>query len=279
MEQVFYKCGRGEIYDMQGARLTVSSGGVHSYSWEPVAISRRFGENLREFDKKAVTYSLTFTIRGSREERKDMINRMISTFDRDVSLLLPGRIYYNAAYIEGYVTKLEVKNNKLSFFSDCEVDVYCPYPFWTIEETRSFMIADTGEETNFLDYPHPYPYDYAPPQRLQHWYIDHYRSSHFKMVIYGTAVNPKIMIGGQPYQIIDTLQSNDHIVIDSRAQTVTKYVNGGDIENAFYKQAPGRSIFEMIPSGDLTISWDGSFGFDITIFAERSVPAYAVTMD
>lgn len=280
MDRAYYRGSRGEIYDMDcfsGKTQTISSGGLHIYDWDPVTVERRYGERVRRIDKKAKTYALTFTVRGSVNERKGRINRMIETFDRDVAMQREGRIYYNGSYISGFVTGLSVKNGARPYWSDCEIDFYCPYPFWITEETRSFLPDDKEQNKyGFLDYPHPFPYDYASPANgVQHWFIDHYRESNFKMVIYGGAVNPAIMIGACRYALVDSLNSNDYVVIDSRSQTVTKHLSNGTTQNIFWKQSPEMSIFTPIQSGDVLITWDGSFGFDLTIYTERSVPAYA----
>ena len=158
-----------------------------------------------------------------------------------------------------------------------EIGIYCPYPLWTEEESKSFYpdIFGRGETYSFLEYPFEFPYDYSKPlSGTEHWYIEHYRSSNFKMIIYGACVNPRITIAGQVYQVYDTLEPNEYIEIDSRKKTIIKKLANGTQQNIFYKKATGNSVFQEIPAGDLLISWSGEFGFDITLFKERSVPEW-----
>lgn len=72
----------------------------------------------------------------------------------------------------------------------------------------------------------------------------------------------------------DTLEANEHITIDSRKKTIIKRLANGTEQNIFYKKATGNSIFTEIPPGDVLVSWNGEFGFDILAFKERSVPEW-----
>ena len=140
-----------------------------------------------------------------------------------------------------------------------ELGIYCPYPMWAEEESKSFYpdSADKGEIYNFLDYPYDYQYDYSKPlSGTEHWYVDHYRSSNFQMTIYGPCANPRIIIVGQVYQVYDTLEAHEYIVIDSRKKTIIKRLANGTEQNIFYKKATGNSIFTEIPSGDILINWE-----------------------
>lgn len=85
---------------------------------------------------------------------------------------------------------------------------------------------------------------------------------------------PKIDSEEQVYQVYDTLEAHEYIVIDSRKKTIIKRLANGTEQNIFYKKATGNSIFTEIPSGDILINWSGEFGFDIVVYKERSVPEW-----
>ena len=78
--------------------------------------------------------------------------------------LSPGRIYYGKYYIDGYIKKssneVSGENNSRT---DCKIEIYCPYPFWSMEQEQSFYpdSANKGEAYGFLEYPYDYPYDYS----------------------------------------------------------------------------------------------------------------------
>ena len=99
--------------------------------------------------------------------------------------------------------------------------------------------------------------------------------SEFEMVIYGLAVNPRVVINGYAYALYATIPQGAYVIINSRAKTIMMYQNGTRT-NMFNFRNKTASIFQRITGGDLTISWDSSFGVDLTIYHERSEPRVEV---
>ena len=273
-----YVCSNGKEYNLIGDRMRATSGYFHEYEWKPMTTNQEIGENVYGFEKEPKTYQITLTFRGLLEERKANMDELIDCFEYDMANKTPGRIWFGRYYIDCYVKEA---NSKVSptrnNWTNMEIGVYCPYPMWVEEEKKNFYpdSAEKGEDYEFLDYKYDYAYDYSKPlSGTEHWYIDHYRSSNFHMIIYGPCANPRITINEQVYQIFDALENNEYIEIDSRKRTIVKRLANGTEQNIFYKKSTGNSIFSEIPAGDLLISWNGEFGFEITIFKERSVPKW-----
>lgn len=236
------------------------------------------GVTVNAFEKEPVTYDITLTVRGKEKERKQILNKLTNAFEYDVVNLTPGRIYYGEYYIDGYVKKssneVSSENNSRT---DCKIEIYCPYPFWSMEQQESFYpdSANKGKPYTFLDYPITYNYDYSRKSAgTQNWIIDHFRDNNFEMVIYGPCADPRILINGYPYQIYETLEAGEYILIASREKTITKHLRNGTVQNIFAKRAKDKSVFTLIPSGVLIINWSGEFGFDIKVYKERSVPEW-----
>lgn len=264
-------------YDLIGDKLLPTSGYVHSYEWTPKTTSQDIGVAVYGFGKDPITYEITLTFRGKPEERKKALNKITNSFEYDVAARSPGKIVFGNYSIECYIkaasNKVSSTNNSRT---DCEISIYCPYPLWSQEETKSFYKSGSGGTSyDYLDYTFDYAYDYSKPEAgTEHWNINHYRSNGFKMVIYGACTNPRIVIEGNVYQVYDTLEEGEHIIVDSRKKTIYKYLTNGTNQNIFYKKASGNSIFTEIPSGEISIGWNGAFGFDITVYKERSVPEW-----
>lgn len=278
-----YVCSNGKEYNLLGHKMRATAGVFHKYKWEQNATEMELGDNVYGFAKESITYSITFTIRGKLEERRRFLNELHDAFEHDIANATPGRIWYGEYYIECYVTAAENGvSGTWNNWSECAADIYCPYPFWSKEDKKSFYPDSAGksEAYSFLDYPHDYMYDYSRPSSgSQNWVIDHFRNSNFVMTVYGKCANPRITINGHIYQINDTLEATEYITIDSREKTVTKYLANGTEQNIFGKRWKEQSIFELIPFGNLLIMWNGEFGFDITVYKERSVPEYGTDTD
>ena len=278
MIEIKYVCSNGEEYNLIGDKMRATSGYFHAYEWKPNTTEREMGVTVNAFEKEPVTYDITLTVRGKEKERKQILNKLTNAFEYDVVNLTPGRIYYGEYYIDGYVKKssneVSSENNSRT---DCKIEIYCPYPFWSMEQQESFYPDSTnkGKPYTFLDYPITYNYDYSRKSAgTQNWIIDHFRDNNFEMVIYGPCADPRILINGYPYQIYETLEAGEYILIASREKTITKHLRNGTVQNIFAKRAKDKSVFALIPSGVLTLNWSGEFGFDIKVYKERSVPEW-----
>ena len=94
------------------------------------------------------------------------------------------------------------------------------------------------------------------------------------MVIYGLAVNPRIVINGYAYILYTTIPAGSYVIIDSKQRTIMMYGSYGQKNNVFDFRNKSDSIFEKIPAGNLDIVWDATFGVDLTIFREKSEPEF-----
>lgn len=270
MIEIKYVCSNRKEYNLIGNRMRATSGYFHSYEWKPNATQMEIGDDVYGFSKEAVTYSVTLTLKGKLDERKALLDELTNAFEYDVVNLTPGRVYFGNYYIECYI---KASSNEVSKtwnnWTDCKVEIYCPYPFWSEEQKRSFFKGEDekGEEYEFLGYPYGFEYDYSKPAvGAEHWTVEHYRPSNFKLIIYGPCANPRITIDKNVYQIFETLERNEYIIIESRTKTVMKYLSNGTVQNIFYKKGTENSVFTLIPNGDLIISWSGEFGFDIIVY-------------
>ena len=250
MIEIKYVCSNGEEYNLIGDKMRATSGYFHAYEWIPNTTEKEMGVAVNSFTKEPVVYDITLTVRGKEFERKQFLNKLTNAFEYDVVNLSPGRIYYGKYYIDGYIKKssneVSGENNSRT---DCKIEIYCPYPFWSMEQEQSFYpdSANKGEAYGFLEYPYDYPYDYSR----------------------------KSIINDYPYQIYETLENGEYILIKSRDKTITKHLGNGTIQNIFAKRAKDKSVFSLIPSGMLTLNWSGEFGFDIKVYKERSVPEWS----
>lgn len=273
-----YVCSNGKEYNLIGNKMRATSGVFHKYEWKKNASELAMGDDVYGFTKEAATYSIVFALRGTLDERRKFLNELQDAFEYDIANVAPGRIWYGGYYIDCFITAIENrKSDTWNNWTECETQIYCPYPFWSMEEKKSFWkdSENKNEKYIFLDYKYGYPYDYSRDESgLQNWEINHFRSSNFKMIIYGKCANPRIAINGHVYQINDTLETTEYIEIDSRRKTVTKYLSNGTKQNIFAKRWKEQSVFELIPSGNLIFTWSGEFGFDMIVYKERSAPEY-----
>lgn len=129
-----------------------------------------------------------------------------------------------------------------------------------------------------MDYEHDYGYDYTMPYGGDViWQVDHYAPCEYEMIIYGPCVDPRVVINGHIYQVYATLDENDYLKINSRENSVVQYlVNGTQRDLYDYRVKITGSLFDPIKPGNVRVVWSGEFGFDLTLFCERSEPRWKI---
>lgn len=258
-----------------------TDGSFHSYKWTPEVIERKVGETVTGFTKASKIYQITLTIRGKLEDRKALIDDITDAFEHDVINVSPGRIYFGDWYIDCFIKdKTTGISGTWNNWTELQIGIYCPYPSWITEEERSFkkIINGSGESEEFLDYEHDYGYDYTMPYGGDViWQVDHYAPCEYEMIIYGPCVDPRVVINGHIYQVYATLDENDYLKINSRENSVVQYlVNGTQRDLYDYRVKITGSLFDPIKPGNVRVVWSGEFGFDLTLFCERSEPRWKI---
>lgn len=214
--------------------------------------------------------------RGPIKQRKENLNRFFEIGERDILNETPGKLICGDHYIESYILSASTAPAEGTSWTEKTVRFFCPYPFWIKEETKQFFPQTESAPDEGLDYEYDYEYDYTGQKAgTASWNVNHFAKSEFRMTVYGPCVNPRVLINGYPYEVFDTLEAGEYLVIDSRKNTVMKFLANGTAKNIYDLRAKTQSIFEPIPSGNLDIAWSGAFGFDITLFLERGEPKWS----
>lgn len=265
-----YKFQSGNLLDWNFAYNT-ESGATKDYTYG-------FKMSVKEITcKLAIMCDYSIPIEQRRIEWKEAVNRLADIVQVDIYENKSGKLYSDSGYyLSCKIVGSEKSNWKMGLpimFNDIKILV--DYPFWVKEEKKKFYPQTEVKYENGLDFNYDYAYDYTSQKKgTATWYVDNIRDSDFEMIVYGTCVNPRIIINGHAYEVFDTLESNEYLVINSQKNTVIKYLANGTTKNLFDLRGKQQSVFETIPKGNLNLSWSGDFGFDITLFLERSEPKW-----
>ena len=268
-----YKASSGNVYNLKADGIRTKEANYHAWSWGVNGTTLQFGNRISDFTRKPAQYETRLILSGSYAQRKQMLETLHDDFELDVRNKTPGRVIWGDYYLDCYVTDSSTFPDENSVWTDNDVVFYAPYPFWIKEDTRTFMPQDAPGTQEFLDYEFDYNYDYFYGNPgIAIWQNDFPFSSEFKMTVYGPVSDPRVLVNGYPYQFFDTLEGTEYVVIDSRSNTITKYLANGTHISIFDLRNKSESIFQQMPSGTLTFNWSGAFGFDLTLYEERSEP-------
>lgn len=271
-----YTNSKGKEFNLIASRLIrVKSANFHSYSWNVEGTTQQFGIEVGRFTKDPYKYKTTLEFRGSYKERTSLINSFHEAMAVDVITKNTGILQWGEYSISCYIISTDTYPDEKSSRTLNDIVIFAPYPFWIKELRHQFLPQTESAEEEGLDFSTDFEFDFANEELgNETWDVDHYTSSHFKMIIYGPCNEPIIYINDYPYQIHTELKENEYLIIDSRKNEVTKYLSDGSTEDLYNSRAFINSVFEKIPSGKLKINWSGGFGFDIILFLERSEPKW-----
>lgn len=244
------------------------------YEWEIVESN----EKISGLKKKLVKKILSIDVIGSsKKSAKQAQTELTEIFEKDVMEGVAGKLYFENYYLKCFVYSGNKSRWETNVIISCDYGIVTDYPFWISETTYNFYSYDTILSSNNKNYPGRYPYRYA--NGLSNAYIQnpHFIDANFDLIIYGPAVNPQVTIGETPYLVNIVLEVGEYLKIDSRAGTVTKVMANGEIVNAFHNRQKGRRFFKKIPPGRHSVSWPGTFAWDLIIYEERSEPKWNVS--
>ena len=230
--------------------------------------------------KEIATLQTTITIDAPNEkEFFDAVNTFFEITETDTAAGIQGILYIGEYYLRCNL----ISSNK-SFWKEAfrgvenSVKLLVPYPYWCREVTKAFLKGNpvsSRTEEKFLFYPFGYPYQFSMPQVGGILDNVHYAPCDFQLIVYGPCENPAIRVNGHLYEVTATLYAGDYLKADSRDNTVFLYKSDGRKVNLFNWRNKDSGLFEKIPAGRSSITWNtAAFGFDLTVFQERSEPKW-----
>ena len=198
-----------------------------------------------------------------------------TVFDTDVAAGTPGKLVSGEWSQRAYVVASSPSTRYHEYVST-SLTVLLLDGSWSRTETTHFYpsqnVSDYGKQ-----YTYGYPYDYAPYSSARTAVIPGTEPNPFRLVIYGRAVSPSITIAGNLYQFDISVPSGGYLLVDTSDDPVVQLVTAdGIVSDAFDSanrgsgEGSGEYAFQPIPPGMQLVSWDDSFGFDLTIYHQES---------
>lgn len=272
--QIKYIASSGNEYDLTTKGIIHREATYYNWTWKAEGAKRQYGMRVSSFTREAAQYEAELIFGGDPAEVRRTIQALHADFENDMRRMTPGRLVWGDYYIDCYINGSAIENLSYWKWLSNTIQIYAPYPFWIKEE--KIVLAAAAEITgSYLDYEYDYSYDYAPPalgEKLV--YSESPFTSEFNLVIYGAAVNPRIVVNGYPYILYTTIPAGAYVIIDSKQRTIMMYGANGQKTNIFDFRNKTDSIFEKLPAGNLDIVWNSSFGADLTIYREQAEPEY-----
>lgn len=203
---------------------------------------------------------------------REMWDSACEAFEADCTSGNPGTLYCDWWYARAYCVSHEVDEVHQSYVNGTLTFVLLD-GYWTKSETFEFVRKEPGQDgVEHLDYPHDYPYDYAKPFDASHIENDQLTASAAQINVFGPVTNPSITIGGNVYRWEIEIPDGAYLACSFlRDRKSIELVGNGYSLDVFdcgvrgSGQDGGSYCFQPIPPGVSSVSWDGSFGFNVQI--------------
>lgn len=269
---IYYLNHLNERLELDSDNIILQYQELFDYSWDVETENNK----ISSFSRETATIPITVTVTADTEEEYvDILHNFHSTIEKDIVSCIPGRLYIGDQYLTCYISG-DIKQDAFMGvpIQAKNLTVVTDEPFWVSVSMFSFETEGISSSKN-KRYPGAYPYRYANGLNSTYILNPHFTDANFLLTIYGPVTNPLVVIGGNSYLVNIVLESGERLEIDSRTETITKVMAFGEKVNAFHNREKGKTFFQRIPPGRQSVSWTGKFGWDLTIYEERSEPKWS----
>lgn len=268
--QLTYTGSTGEVVDMDCRSFATNRFlGIRGRKWS-YSLGRR-GISGQYRAAREATLTVDYTDLSE-------CDRARGIFDRDVASGTPGTLSSGGWSQRAYVVKSE-PSSRYHGWVRASVTVLLLDGAWSMSHTASFEPATLASDYGKA-YDYGYPYDYGPPAPARSVTVPGTVPSPFRLVIWGRAVQPSITIGGNVYSFDISVPAGGYLLVDTLHEPVVELVTADGIRTDAFSCArrggglgSGTYAFEPIAPGSHLVSWDDSFGFDLTTYEfEGEIP-------
>lgn len=270
-DRFMYENHLGQRFDEDCVYLNYSD--LRDYSWSYDTMNGRISRFYRSITERGLPLVI---VGKTGDEATAIKNRLFEIAEADIVAMIPGKVYSGEYYTHGFITasaKSKYLINKR--FTKIDLTLTSNDPVWYRDYLYRFMPTPSTDVVGGFDYPFGYPYDYANKSKTTpNIECNSINENEFRLKVYGSVSNPSIKIGGHDYSIEGTIGNGETLLIDSVNKKITLTSQIGQEHNWFDRRNRDSYIFEPIPAGYNAVSWDGSFGFDLTVIEKRSEPRW-----
>ena len=273
MSRVCYIDSYGSRHEMDGSEFYIGIGSeLRSYQWAYTIGAKRISgitRNARDVSLGVSAFDLSYLDSVRRAADADLVRGNPGTIEADG---WTQRAYIVGAEVDSYSESSE--SAQLKFKAVLLEGV------WRKATSNTYSAGGTSEQV--LNFPYNYEHDFGIEAHSDTVTIKGSGDSPVSLIVYGPAVNPSIEIGGNAYTVNTTVQSGEYLVVDGVNHTVYLIKTDGTSESKFADavrssgRGSGEYIFEELPPGSHSLSWDSSFGFDLTTYQVESVPTWSL---
>ncbi len=278
---IAYVNGRGERLELGGddASLHYFEHGLRdwSWSWSTGAAAGKVSSFSRRGDKPAEVPFPVGIGAGNAEEGIALRNRVQEVGEHDIAAKSPGRLYVGDWYLRCWIVAGEPTDYWMDDrIAELDLTLLVDDPGWVLEREMRF-VPETGADglAAGADFPCDLPAELKRERLSKTVSNGALFPCDFLWRAYGPATDPYVRVAGNLYKVNVDLPAGSRLEVDSAARSVTVVSQHGERSDAYGDrekgpEGSGSYIFEKVPVGESSLSWDNSFAFDLVLYDVRT---------
>ncbi len=278
-----YINSRGETLDLSATPYLLQSGDLFDYSWSYDLQNNQITNIRREAGERAFKICIipdeTLMYHEKRQKLKEAIDNLYDVIEYDVVNNASGKLMTENGWYFPCIITANSKSDWEKALTNQFIDLTAVSALnsWILPVTFEFYAGGkTSAQDAFLDYKYDYDYDYTPNLvGVGKLVLNHVDKCNFQLIIFGPVTNPRITIAGHIYQVNTTIEEGEYLTVDSRDNTIVLTQKSGTKINQYDLRYKNSTVFEPILPGNSEVNWNGSFGFTLTIYEQRSEPRWS----
>lgn len=206
-------------------------------------------------------------------------DKLLRAAEADIAAGRPGTVAFHGWKKRAYIVGAKHKKNAKGRIST-ELGIVCVDNAWWRLGGVS-LLPNESQSADGLDYPHDYPFDYSAPVVGGGVNTGMLTPCKPRIVFYGPVTDPEIEVSGNLYKVSGNVAAGARIEVDGRDMTVKMIAANGDTTDKFANalrgsgEGGGEYIFQPIPAGAQSVTWDGTYGVDLGWYEEVSEPTWS----
>lgn len=231
----------------------------------------------------ADTQELSFTVSAFADTVQDYADAMAALHacvQFDTTANTPGALYFNGSYLSCYCIAQQLDEWDMDDGAgEIKLTVVSASPVWLTDRVIGMPATITpGAATveQIADYPFNGGENdfWCDLQSIVHTQNDGIEPCDFRLRVFGPATNPIVRIGGHPYGVTCSIETDEYLEIDSEAGTVYQVQSSGNRLNKFNSRDKTQSVFEKVSAGNVTITKNGQYAAEIVLRQKGTVPKW-----
>lgn len=251
--------------------------GLRSYKWEHSDLDGKVARFSRGMAEASFPVGIAAPDGATGIELRNAVAALV---EPDVAAHSPGRFIVGDWSLDCYV----IGCDPTAYWMDdrfCELDltVLAERMEWIRSVEHRFSPGAGSAGGVGGEFPFDFKWEFRRPRTSEAVSNPGIAPAPFVWRVYGPAQSPYMIAGGNTYRVDCTVPDGSRLEVDSRAKTIKLVHADGSEESVFASrlrgsQGSGTYVFEPFAIGDTSITWNGSYKWDLVLHDVRSSPGW-----